>query len=145
MTSPPPLPLWEIVQTHHVVARAFRELFARHGLTPSQFGVLACLSDGDDLTKAQLARAVLVTPQAMDPLVDALLRAGLVERDLPARRGRASGIRLTRAGRDLLAVARPAVADLNGPDRTGLDPASAERLVDDLRRVRTHLSGAPRS
>ncbi len=108
--KPPELPLWELIQTSHVVARRFRELFARFGLTPTQFGVLACLQDGDDFTKASLARAVLVTPQSMDPLIDSLLSRGLVSRTSVGGRGRAAGITITAAGIELLLRVRPAVA-----------------------------------
>lgn len=138
-----PFPLWELVQTHHVVARAFRTLFAAHGLTPSQFGVLACLADGDDFTKAELARAVLVTPQSMDPLIDDLLTRGLVVRDLPARRGRASGVRITADGRALLDRVRPEVATLNSANSTGLPASEAAQLVELLRRVRRALDAPP--
>lgn len=141
--DPAPLPLWEVVQTHHVVARAFRSLFARHGLTPSQFGVLACLADGDDFTKAELARAVLVTPQSMDPLIADLLTRSLVARDLPARRGRASGVRITAQGRALLDRVRPEVATLNSADSTGLSAPDAAQLVELLRRVRVMLDAFP--
>lgn len=137
----PLLPLWELVQTHQVVARSFRELFAAHGLTPNQFGVLACLADGDDFTKAQLARAVLVTPQSMDPLIDSLLARGLVRRDGPPGRGRAAGIGITPAGLDLLAVVRPRVAALNAPDAIGLPSEALPTFVEHLRAVRERLDG----
>ncbi|MGO0578194.1 MarR family winged helix-turn-helix transcriptional regulator [Ornithinimicrobium panacihumi] len=138
----PVLPLWELIQTSHLVARGFRGLFAEHGLSPTQFGVLACLGDGDDFTKAELARAVLVTPQSMDPLIESLLERGLVARDGPPRRGRASGIRITPAGRDLLGQVLPAVARFNEPDRIGLTDSQARDLADHLRTVREHLGRA---
>lgn len=133
------LPLWELVQTYQVVARRFRELFAEHGLTPNQFGVLACLADGDDFTKAQLARAVLVTPQSMDPLIDSLLARGLVRRAGPPGRGRAAGIGITPIGLDLLAVVRPQVEALNAPAAIGLPSAAVPTFVEHLRAVRERL------
>lgn len=122
-----------------MVARAFRALFARHGLTPTQFGVLACLADGDDFTKAELARATLVTPQSMDPLVEGLLARGLIARDEPARRGRAAGIRITGPGLDLVTRTRPEVEALNAPEHIGLRPGQISMLVDQLRVIRDAL------
>lgn len=141
--SNPPLPLWELIQTSHLVARAFREVFAQHDLTPTQFGVLACLADGDDFTKAQLARAILITPQSMDPLIDTLLQRELVSRDGPPRRGRAAGIRITPHGRALLARALPDVAALNTPSAIGLAPHEVPDLIRHLRTIRTHLDDTP--
>lgn len=139
----PLLPLWELIQTSHVVARGFRDLFAAHDLTPTQFGVLACLADGDDFTKAELARAVLVRPQSMDPLIDGLLRRHLVTRDGPPRRGRAAGIRITDAGLQLLARVRPRVAEFNAPANIGVAADQVPALVRGLRDIREHLSSPP--
>lgn len=138
--SEPRLPLWELVQTSHVVTRRFRELFAAHGLTPTQFGVLACLRDGDDFTKAQLARAVLVTPQSMDPLIDSLLARGLVERDGPPGRGRPAGIRITAHGRSITDRASTDVAALNAATQIGVPEHQIPRLIDQLRSIREALT-----
>ncbi|HEX6345605.1 MarR family winged helix-turn-helix transcriptional regulator [Umezawaea sp.] len=135
------LVLWELVQTAHLADREFRALFATEGLTSTQFGVLACLADGDDFTKAELARALMVRPQSMDPLIEALLAAGLVERDGPARRGRAAGIGITAAGVEKLARVRPAVGELNRPDRLGVEPDQVPLLVAQLRAIRARLGG----
>ncbi|MFY1693631.1 MarR family winged helix-turn-helix transcriptional regulator [Plantactinospora sp. WMMB782] len=134
------LVLWELVQTAHVASRAFRETFAAAGLGPTQFGVLACLADGDDLTKTQLAHALMVRPQSIDPLVESLLRAGLVTRDGPARRGQAAGISITPLGLDRLAVARPLVSRLNAPERLGLEVGEIASLVRHLRGIRDRLT-----
>lgn len=138
--SEPLLPLWELVQTSHVVARRFRELFAAHGLTPTQFGALGCLRDGDDFTKAQLARAVLVTPQSMDPLIDSLLARGLVERDGPPGRGRPAGIRITAHGRSITDRASTDVAALNAATQIGVPEHQIPQLIDQLRLIREALT-----
>ena len=135
----PVLPLWELIQTSHIVAKGFRDLFARHGLTPTQFGVLACLEDGDDFTKAQLARAVLVTPQSMDPLITSLLTRGLVDRNGPAGRGRAAGIHITKAGRALMGQVRPEVAHFNASEHIGVADADIPQLMTNLRAIRHFL------
>jgi DNA-binding MarR family transcriptional regulator len=131
--------LWELVQTAHLAARVFRDTFAAFGLTPTQFGVLSHLANGDDLTKAQLARAVLVSPQSMDPLIEGLLTAGYVERDGIAKRGRAAAIRITDAGLTHLSTVRPAVGELNQPERLDLDPADVPLLMRQLQTIRARL------
>jgi DNA-binding MarR family transcriptional regulator len=134
------LVLWELVQTAHLAARTFRELFATVGLTPTQFGVLACLADGDDFTKAELARALMVRPQSMDPVIEALLAERLVERDGPPRRGRAAGITITSSGLDRLTRIRPHVSAVNAPARIGIEADHVPLLVAQLRTIRERLA-----
>ncbi|TDD22008.1 MarR family winged helix-turn-helix transcriptional regulator [Nonomuraea diastatica] len=136
----PDLPLWELIQTSHVVARGFTALFASVGLTPTQFGVLATLASGEDLSQAELARAVMVRPQSMNELFVSLLKRGLVERDGPGGRGRRTGLRITEAGRELLARAQPKVEEFNAPEAIELSAAEAAELSRMLRAVRDALA-----
>ncbi|TDE27329.1 MarR family transcriptional regulator [Nonomuraea mesophila] len=136
----PDLPLWELIQTSHVVARGFTALFASVGLTPTQFGVLATLAAGEDLTQAELARAVMVRPQSMNELFVSLLKRGLVDRDGPGGRGRRAGLRITDTGRELLARAQPKVEEFNAPEAIGLSAAEAAELSRMLRVVRDTLA-----
>jgi DNA-binding MarR family transcriptional regulator len=137
----PVLPLWTLVQTAHLAARAYSELFAAHGLTPAQFGVLACLADGDDLSQADVARAVLVRPQSMARLVTDLVAAGLVARTGEGGRGRRTGLVLTQHGRAALDRARPAAYAFDQPQRLGLTSTEADELLRLLARVSEQLEG----
>ena len=135
----PDLPLWELIQTSHVVARRFTEVFAEAGLTPTQFGVLAALADEPDLSQADLARIVLVRPQSMTHLITSLLKRGLVHRQGPGGRGRRASVQLTAAGRQALQATLPGVYALNAPATIGLDAQAAATLTQHLRTVRTAL------
>lgn len=137
------LVLWELVQTAHLASRTFRDLFATVNLTPTQFGVLACLADGDDFTKAELARALMVRPQSMDPLIETLLADGLVMRDGLPRRGRAAGISITDDGLARLTEVRPRVSAVNAAEQIGLDPDDVPLLVAQLRTIRHRLTRDP--
>ena len=141
MTEQRVVALWELIQTSHVVERRFREVFATEGLSPTQYGVLASLADGDGFTKAELARAILVRPQTIDPIIESMLGRGLIERDGEPRRGKRTGVRITDAGRAVMLAVRPRVAALNHSDSTGLDPDATRQLVDALRTIRRNLSG----
>lgn len=136
----PELPLWELIQTSHLVARRFTEVFAEAELTPTQFGVLAALADDDDLSPADLARMVLVRPQSMRQLVTSLISRGLVHQPGAGGRGKRSRLHLTDAGRDALRRALPAVYAINAPAAIGLDAADAAALIRHLRAVRSSLS-----
>lgn len=142
MTGPgrPQLPLWRLVQTAHLAGQAYTRLFAEHRLTPAQFGVLACLADGDDLSQADLARAVLVRPQSMARLVTDMVDAGLVTRTGPGGRGRRTTLALTEQGRRTLARARPAAHAFDQPAQAGLSAADSRELVRLLGLVAAQLA-----
>lgn len=133
------VPLWDLVQTAHLAERRFTEVFAAAGLTPAQFGVLASLADGDGLSQADLARAVLVRPQSMARLVSDMVTAGLVTRDGPGGRGRRTGLLPTEAGLAALAQARPAAHAMNSPEELGLDSGQVDLLCGLLHTVRQRL------
>jgi DNA-binding MarR family transcriptional regulator len=137
------LPLWTLVQTGHLAGRAFTEVFAAVGLSPAQFGVLACLADGDDLDQAQLARVVMVRPQSMNRLVGDMVASGLVRREGPGGRGRRAALAPTAAGLAAVARARPAAYALSTPERLGLRPDELDELSRLLTRVRHALSAGP--
>ena len=134
--------LWDLVQTAHVAQRRLTEVFADLGLTPAQYGVLASLADGDDLSQAELARAVLVRPQSLAAVIDTLVGAGLVRRGGPRGRGRRQALSLSDRGRELVAAARPAAYRLLRPEVTGLDPEQSRELAAMLTVVRQHLTQA---
>jgi DNA-binding MarR family transcriptional regulator len=141
------LPLWELVQTFHVVARGFQRVFAEAGLTPTQFGVLAELADRERTgaappSQAELARIVMLRPQSVGELVAALVGRGLVVREGPAGRGRRTGLSLTADGRAAVERALPLVRAFNAPDAIGVSAQEATALVGMLRRIRTTLEAA---
>jgi DNA-binding MarR family transcriptional regulator len=138
--GPPPLPLWKLVQTAHLAERRFTEVFAAAGLTPAQFGVLACLADGDDLSKADLAKAILVRPQSMARLTDAMVDSGLIARAGPRARGRRSTLTMTELGRRALEQARPAAWAINQPRAIGLDPEEVDVLLTLLHTISQTLA-----
>jgi DNA-binding MarR family transcriptional regulator len=73
-----------------------------------QHAVLKWLEKGGSATTADLARAELITPQAMGGLVATLEAAGYVARRDDAEDARRRLITLTAAGREILAANRAA-------------------------------------
>jgi DNA-binding MarR family transcriptional regulator len=132
-------PLWTLVQTAHLVGRGFARVFAEVGLTPTQFGVLACLIKDDGLTQAELARAVLVRPQSLGELITPLVERGLVCRSGPGGRGRRSGLAVTASGRALHEAALPGVVDYHVRS-SGLTPAQLTTLEDLLQTLQRNLA-----
>lgn len=114
---------WTVIRAARELARRLAEELAPLDLTPVEFGALVQLASGGERNQAELARAVGVRPQSMAALVGGLEKRGLVERGAVPGRGRASRLRLTRDGRELLADAWPRVQASNtwfGDDVDGL-------------------------
>lgn len=119
---------WRLVRTGREVERALTDTIAAHDLTTTQFGVLSLLATGADFTQSDLARAVLVRPQSVGPLITSLIERGLITRRGPGGRGRRTHFDLTPAGRHLIDRAWPRVTALHSPARLGLDEHDARTL-----------------
>jgi len=85
---------------------------AAHELTTPEYTALSVLHERDGLSSAQLARRTFVTPQAMNQLVIALERRGLIERSPDAEHRRILRTSLTRTGRALVARCDRATSDV---------------------------------
>jgi DNA-binding MarR family transcriptional regulator len=76
------------------------------GLTLAQYVALAELAELPGITGAELARACLVSPQAMMVVLKAMEEQGLVERTQHPRHQTVLEIHLTSVGREALSAAR---------------------------------------
>jgi DNA-binding MarR family transcriptional regulator len=118
--------------------RARRAAFARHGLEPWEFDVLAALrraGEPHQLTPGALLQATLVTSGTMTNRVDRMEAAGLVRRQADAVDGRVVQVRLTPEG---LARVDAAMASLLAREREllgGLDAGERRVLAGLLRRL----------
>jgi DNA-binding MarR family transcriptional regulator len=123
-----------VVRAADRMSRSWHEALRAHGINPRQFSVLGLLARDPDLSQAELARRVLVTPQSMSESLTGLLRAGLVERD-EVGSGQAGRVRLTGAGRELLSRAYPVVQATDGDNfgvLTAEERADLGRLLQKL-------------
>jgi DNA-binding MarR family transcriptional regulator len=76
------------------------------GLTLPQYVALTELAERPGITSAELARACLVSPQAMMVVLKAMEEQGLVERTQHPRHQTVLEIHLTSVGREALSAAR---------------------------------------
>lgn len=129
------MPTWALVRAARRVERMLVDLFAAHGLTPVQFGVLVYLGTGTDFTQSQLARLMLIRPQSVSTVIAEMVDRGLLARAGRGGRGRPTPIRLTPTGLELLRSIVPTVRWANEPERLGLDTRQAARLTELLREV----------
>ncbi len=110
LTDPRELPLqvWvRLIRARERIGRRLERLFARHGLTPAQFDVLATLQQGDGITQQELSERLLVTKGNVCGLIDRAEAAGWVERRPDPEDRRANRLYLTKSGRERLAETVP--------------------------------------
>jgi DNA-binding MarR family transcriptional regulator len=124
-----------LVQAHHAFATAMEDALRDAALTRPQFGTLSVVVAEPGLSSADLARAVMVTPQAMNVLVSGLEREGLVERRPHSTHGRILQIFPTDKGMRRLRETYPIVIELENRIAEGL----SERQLAGIKRwlVRT--------
>lgn len=95
-----------------MLGRALDERLSSVGLTPTAFSALFHLARSPALSAAALARAILVTPQSVGPVLDGLAAVGLVVRERGGPRG-AIRTTVTASGAQRLAAAQRVVRRLD--------------------------------
>src|SRR5690349_17028034 len=94
-------------QANRAFQGAMEEALRASELSPPQYGVLSILSRDPGASGADLARAMTITPQAMNGLLTTLEREGLIERHPHPTHGRILQVTVTSEGTRRLEAAHP--------------------------------------
>ncbi|WP_405418763.1 MarR family winged helix-turn-helix transcriptional regulator [Pseudonocardia alni] len=111
------------------------------GVTLAQYTALSVLERRGGLSSAQLARRHFVTPQAMQQLVAAMERDGIVERRPDPDNRRILQVWLTPHGDATLACCHAAAGVVERRMLDALEPDQAEVFADALERCLAALAG----
>lgn len=130
---------YRLVRIAQALEARFKRGLSGFGLSPRQFSVLAVLLERPEVTVAELARAVLTTPQSMAALIEGLEARELITRSRPRRRGVAAPLTLTVAGRELVARAGPSVLRMEDAVFAGLTGPQVLQLRGLLGRLEDRL------
>jgi DNA-binding MarR family transcriptional regulator len=95
-----------VKRAEQAMVRAKSAALKSVGLTPSQYVALFELDQQSGITAATLARACLVTPQAMMILLKTMEQQGLITRSSHPRHPSVLELRMTEVGREALHAAR---------------------------------------
>ncbi|MBB3950800.1 MarR family winged helix-turn-helix transcriptional regulator [Aureimonas jatrophae] len=85
------------------VGRAYKPLLDRMGITYPQYLLLSALGEEDERSIGAIADRLMLESSTITPLVKRLAAAGLVDRERNPQNERQVIVRLTQAGRALLA------------------------------------------
>ena len=105
------------------------------GLTLAQYVALVELDRQPGVTGSTLARACLVSPQAMMVVLKTMEEQGLIVRSLHSRHANVLELRITSAGQEALAAARKAVAPVERRVLAAFSSAELDTLADLLTRL----------
>lgn len=119
---------YAMVRLAQVLGRDMERRLAPLGLTPTSFSALFHLVRSPAVSAAALARAILVTPQSVGPLLDNLAEAGLVTRERGGTRGAIRTV-LTSSGQRRLAEAQRIVQELDAQLAAQLPAVDHEQLA----------------
>jgi DNA-binding MarR family transcriptional regulator len=98
-----------VKRAEQAMLRAKSAVLKSVGLTPSQYVALFELDQQPGITAATLARACLVTPQAMMILLKTMEQQGLITRSSHPRHPSVLELHMTEVGREALHTARERV------------------------------------
>ncbi|MCV7079255.1 MarR family winged helix-turn-helix transcriptional regulator [Mycobacterium szulgai] len=123
--------LWLLKQAFHFSLTTVNEAISGHGVTTAQIGLMRQLANEPGLSGAELARRLLITPQAAQLALTALERRGLVERKQDPQHGRIMQAYLTDQGR---AVTSAVLADALAAHESvfGVLSSDEQQLLHDL-------------
>ena len=113
--------LYLIKQLETEVRLRLEEALRGFGLTPSLYLVLEVVARRPDLSAADLARRLSMTPQSMNELIAVLERGSLVHREADPANRRVLRIRATGAGTALVAHCDRAVDAIEAEAFAGLE------------------------
>jgi DNA-binding MarR family transcriptional regulator len=105
------------------------------GLTLAQYVALDALESHPDIAAASLARACLVSPQAMMVVLKAMDEQGLIVRSAHPRHVNVLELRLTDVGREALQAGRELVAPIERRLDNAIPRKDAEVLTSLLERI----------
>jgi DNA-binding MarR family transcriptional regulator len=127
--------MWLMKRAFYQQRRALDEAVRPDGVTAAQAGVLSRLSEEPGLSGADLARELLITPQAAQVALTSLERRGLVERRPDASHGRILRAFLTKEGARLARLCTRAAFELQNKLLIGFDDDERALFVDFLDRI----------
>lgn len=107
-------------------------VLAEFNLTPAQFLMLYRMRDCTDISAADLAREIGVRPQSLINLIAPLERAGVLEREPSPQHRRILHMRLTAAGKRLVAEAVRSASRIENELLASLDAGRLSMLQDAL-------------
>jgi len=134
-----------IARAHHALTERFHAEVRGHGLSDTEWRVLAALSEHDGVAMTALAEAVLFKQPTLTKAINRMERSQLVLRQTPAEDRRRTLVHLTERGRD---VATPLLSRARQHDSAisrALGETQSRELAASLKALLDRLAELPRA
>ena len=131
-----------ILHTGDVVSQGEATFLARHGLNQARLIVLVLLDNAENgnMRSSELAEHASVSRATITGLLDTLEKAGFVERTDDVRDRRASCVKITSKGRELLHKVQPLLVRWTESILSALSAREQSQLVALLRKTQKAFS-----
>ena len=128
---------WTLIRAARNIEHRLTAVIAEYGVSPVQMGVLVQLATYGTLTRAELGRLTLTSPQSMSGVIEVMVAKGLIEMQGTGGRGRPNPVRATAEGERLVEALWPSFVQANSPEALGLTKAEVASLNKVLHHLRT--------
>lgn len=129
-----------LLQAREAMMRRFRQVLKRHRLTDQQWRVMRSLAESGAMTSSDIARECCMLGPSLTGVLNRMEAAGWVERARSATDQRRVAIRLTAAGRTLVARVMPEVEGVYHALETALGAERLAALSGELEAVLTAIA-----
>lgn len=119
----------------HEVFLTFSESLSHFGITPGQYGVLACLWKNDTLTPKEIATILRVENSTISGVLDRMQKRGLIDRVLNPDNRRSIRVKATKEGLALKKPVQKKIEELNEQVLRNFSPKEREQMILYLNRI----------
>ena len=108
---------------------------AEFGITPGQYGVLACLWKNETLTPKEIATILRVENSTISGVLDRMQKRGLIDRILDPKNRRSIRVKPTEAGMAIREPVQQKIEELNDMVFKEFTPQEREEVLNLLTRI----------
>ncbi|HEX7789590.1 MAG TPA: MarR family transcriptional regulator [Afipia sp.] len=134
--------LFALFETQRMLRLYADKLAVRHGITRTQWAVLAKLARTEGLKQSELAELMEMQPITLTRLIDRLCSNDLIERREDARDRRVNRLYLRPAARPMLEQLGRLRAEITNNALKGFTADEAQALVAQLESIKTNVRDA---
>nr|WP_206081528.1 MULTISPECIES: MarR family transcriptional regulator [Megasphaera] len=108
---------------------------SKYGITPGQYGVLACLWKDETLSPKEIATILRVENSTISGVLDRMQKRGLIDRVLNPNNRRSITVKATKEGMALKEPVMKTIDELNDLVLRDFSPQEREEFIGYIKRI----------
>jgi DNA-binding MarR family transcriptional regulator len=108
---------------------------SKYGITPGQYGVLACLWKDETLSPKEIATILRVENSTISGVLDRMQKRGLIDRVLNPNNRRSITVKATKEGMALKEPVMKTIDELNDLVLRDFSPQEREEFISYIKRI----------